>query len=94
MGQKEKGKIKIQKYPLIPDWTSLAKLWERAPINSLIFIGWEGTDLTIRSPQTQKDHPIEKHKIFAMPFANFYPHYVAKAEKKGRSQAEVGQINC
>lgn len=31
-------------------------------------------------------------KIFKMPFASVYPHYVAKAEKKGRSQAEVDEI--
>lgn len=32
------------------------------------------------------------HKIYAMSFASVYPHYVAKAEKKGRSQAEVDEI--
>ena len=29
-----------------------------------------------------------------MSFASVYPHYVAKAEKKGRTQAEVDQIIC
>lgn len=32
------------------------------------------------------------HRIFAMPFASVYPAYVAKAEKKGRTQAEVDQV--
>jgi hypothetical protein len=32
------------------------------------------------------------HPIFAMPFAKVYPLYVAKAERKARSQAEVDQI--
>ena len=32
------------------------------------------------------------HKIYAMSFASVYPHYVAKAEKKGRSRAEVDEI--
>ena len=32
------------------------------------------------------------HKIFTMSFASIYPYYVAKAEKKGRSQAEVDTI--
>lgn len=32
------------------------------------------------------------HKIYAMPFASVYPHYVAKAERKGRSKAEVDTI--
>lgn len=34
------------------------------------------------------------HRIFAMPFAKVYPMYVQKAEKKGRTQAEVDQIIC
>ena len=32
------------------------------------------------------------HRIFKMSFASVYPHYVAKAEKKGRTKAEVDQI--
>ena len=32
------------------------------------------------------------HKIYAMPFAKVYPCYVTKAEKKGRTKAEVNQI--
>jgi len=33
-----------------------------------------------------------KHRIYSMSFASVYPHYVNKAEKKGRTQAEVDQI--
>ena len=33
-----------------------------------------------------------KHRIYAMKVAGVYPHYVAKAEKKGRSKAEVDEI--
>ena len=33
-----------------------------------------------------------KHKIFAMPFAKVYPMYVQKAERKGRTQAEVDEV--
>ena len=33
-----------------------------------------------------------KHRIFTMSFASVYPHYVAKAEKKGRTKAEVDEI--
>ena len=33
-----------------------------------------------------------KHRIYSMSFASVYPHYVAKAEKKGRTQAEVDEI--
>ena len=35
-----------------------------------------------------------KHKIYTMSFASVYPHYVAKAEKKGRTKAEVDEIIC
>lgn len=33
-----------------------------------------------------------KPKIYSMSFASVYPHYVAKAEKKGRSKSEVDEI--
>jgi hypothetical protein len=33
-----------------------------------------------------------KHRIFAMSFASVYPHYIAKAERKGRTKAEVDEI--
>ena len=33
-----------------------------------------------------------KHKIYTMSFASVYPHYVAKAEKKGRTKKEVDEI--
>jgi len=32
------------------------------------------------------------HRIYSMSFASVYPHYVAKAEKKGRTKAEVDEI--
>ena len=32
------------------------------------------------------------HRIYQTSFASVYPHYVAKAEKKGRSKAEVDEI--
>ena len=33
-----------------------------------------------------------KHRIYTTSFASVYPLYVAKAEKKGRTRAEVDQI--
>lgn len=33
-----------------------------------------------------------KHRIYTISFASVYPHYVAKAEKKGRTKAEVDRI--
>ncbi|OKO82925.1 hypothetical protein AC629_23370 [Bradyrhizobium sp. NAS80.1] len=35
-----------------------------------------------------------KHRIYTTSFASVYPLYVAKAEKKGRTKAEVDQIIC
>jgi hypothetical protein len=37
---------------------------------------------------------MHKHKIFAMKFANVYPMYVAKAERKNRTKEEVDRIIC
>ncbi len=33
-----------------------------------------------------------KHNLYKTPFAKVYPYYVAKAEKKGRTKAEVDEI--
>lgn len=35
---------------------------------------------------------MERHRIFTTSFASVYPHYVNKAERKGRSKEEVNQI--
>ena len=35
-----------------------------------------------------------KHRIYTISFASVYPHYITKAEKKGRTKAEVDQIIC
>ena len=31
-------------------------------------------------------------RVFKMPFASVYPHYVAKVEKKGRTKEELHQV--
>lgn len=33
-----------------------------------------------------------EHRIFGMPFASVYPAYVNKAERKGRTKAEVDEL--
>lgn len=33
-----------------------------------------------------------KHRIYTTSFGSVYPHYVTKAERKGRTKAEVDQI--
>ena len=35
-----------------------------------------------------------KHRIYTTSFARVYPYYVEKAEKKGRTKAEVDAIIC
>jgi hypothetical protein len=35
---------------------------------------------------------VAKHRIYSMSIASVYPHYIAKAEKKGRTKAEVDEI--
>lgn len=35
---------------------------------------------------------MQNTRIFAMPFASVYPHYVQKAERKGRTKSEVHEI--
>jgi hypothetical protein len=35
-----------------------------------------------------------KHRICTVPVVNVYPYYVAKAERKGRTKAEVDTIFC
>jgi hypothetical protein len=35
---------------------------------------------------------MKKHRIYTTSFASVYPHYVAKAEKKGRTKNEVDEI--
>ncbi|WP_420114094.1 DUF2200 domain-containing protein [Pseudactinotalea sp.] len=36
--------------------------------------------------------PVATERIRRMPLASFYPHYVTKVERKGRTQAEVDQV--
>jgi hypothetical protein len=37
---------------------------------------------------------VAQHRIYKTSFASVYPHYVAKAEKKGRRRGEVDEIIC
>lgn len=34
------------------------------------------------------------HRVYSISVASVYPHYVAKAQKKGRTKAEVDEIIC
>ncbi len=35
---------------------------------------------------------MDNTRVYKMPFASVYPHYINKAEKKGRTKAEVDEI--
>ena len=35
---------------------------------------------------------MKKHRIYTMSFSSVYPHYIAKAKKKGRAKKEVDEI--
>jgi hypothetical protein len=35
---------------------------------------------------------MDNTRIFKMPFSSVYPHYIAKAEKKGRTKEEVDEV--
>lgn len=35
---------------------------------------------------------MERHRIYSMSFASVYPHYVTKAERKGRTREELNRI--
>ena len=38
--------------------------------------------------------PMGTHRIFKTSFASVYPHYIKKAEKKGRDKKEVDEVIC
>jgi hypothetical protein len=47
---------------------------------------------SVRETQLPGRGRVAKHRIYTMKVAGVYPHYVAKAEKKGRTRAEVDEI--
>lgn len=54
---------------------------------------WLRTDAIVNT-SPYKSEIMEKHRIYTTSFASVYPHYVAKAEKKGRTKKEVDEIIC
>jgi hypothetical protein len=44
-----------------------------------------------KAPVAKAAEP-KKHRIYAISVAAVYPHYITKAEKKGRTKAEVDEI--
>jgi hypothetical protein len=59
------------------------RLRRRLPDTELRSTGPEGQDGATE---------MAKNRVYAMSFAGVYPHYITKAEKKGRTKAEVDKI--
>jgi hypothetical protein len=51
-----------------------------------------GNFVQCAQPRGSNIRPMTKHRIYTMSFASVYPLYVAKAEKKGRTKAEVDEV--
>src|ERR1700733_12686986 len=43
---------------------------------------------------TVRGRKMKSDRVFKMTFASVYPHYITKAERKGRTKAEVDQVIC
>ena len=56
-------------------------------------MGGSATSATERLRSAEEcDRVMARHRIYSVRFASVYPAYVAKAEKKGRTRAEVDRI--
>ena len=53
---------------------------------------WECSTLSCHRLTVASDSAMTKHRIFTTSVASVYPHYITKAEKKGRTRTEVDEI--
>ncbi|RKO62915.1 hypothetical protein Cdeb_00001, partial [Caldibacillus debilis GB1] len=58
--------------------------------NTLPFFFWSSKMLYTNFYTSSYSMP--KHQIYTMSVAKVYPHYISKAEKKGRTKSEVDEI--
>lgn len=59
----------------------------------LVRLSWKGEPLPTREgPYRIGKTNMTRHRIYTTSFASVYPLYVAKAERKGRTKAEVDEI--
>lgn len=61
------------------------------PIEAL-FISEKSPTKRVTATAFRTNLTMSKHRIYTTSFASVYPHYLAKAEKKGRTKAEVDEI--
>jgi hypothetical protein len=45
-----------------------------------------------RDAESKEAHAVAGHRIFEATFASIYPHYIAKAERKGRTRNDVDTV--
>src|SRR5262245_17962792 len=66
----------------------IAGRWIQRSIGSPLAVGseWIGSGCN--------EGTMDTHRILKMPFASAYPHYVQKAEKKGRTKQDVDEVIC
>lgn len=69
----------------------MAAVKKDAPIRKRVKRAATVKKAVAKTPQ-QRDEAAKKPRVFGMSFASVYPLYVQKAEKKGRTQAEVDEI--
>lgn len=63
----------------------------RDPLRSAEHVN-ESTEPSRKTNSNMGHGETKKHRIYKMSFASVYPHYVAKAEKKGRTKREVDKV--
>src|SRR5690606_40118688 len=51
-----------------------------------------GSDTRTYAPDIRKEREMTGHRVYKFSVASVYPHYIAKAEKKGRTRQEVDEI--
>jgi hypothetical protein len=49
---------------------------------------------SLRARDLPYPRPMKKHRIYTTSFASVYPHYVHKAEAKGRTRQELDEVIC
>lgn len=59
-----------------------------------IIIETSGINIQLQNSVEIKKIKMDNSRVFKMSFAGVYPHYINKAEKKGRTKEEVDTIIC
>src|SRR5262245_41228396 len=60
--------------------------------SSFTFLTSRATRLNCGNLSTNRTSAMDNTRVYRMTFASVYPHYIQKAEKKGRTKAELDEI--